>query len=62
MFSILPEFKEQYSRYIDLGKKYLSNQKIIVVGLTRNSESYLEENILAIDNIKSYCSKLSYFI
>lgn len=62
MFTILPEFEKQYKRYVDLGQKFLKNQRITVVGLARNIESILYDNVYSIDSLRDYCSNLSYFI
>jgi|LakMenE01Jun11ns_1017448.scaffolds.fasta_scaffold9933018_4 hypothetical protein len=62
MFTILPEFEKLYLDHIELGKNYLKDKNLTILGLARNIGNDLYENILSIDNIKKYCNNLSYFI
>lgn len=41
----MSEFHEKYHKLIDLGKQYLANQNIIILGLVRNAESKIDNNI-----------------
>lgn len=43
--NIYPEFTDQYKHYIEIGSKYLSNQKICVTGLTRNGADHIGEKL-----------------
>lgn len=62
MFSILPEFQDQYQTHIELGRKYIASQNITVLGLARNIGNVLYDNILTIDSLRKYCKNLTYFI
>lgn len=45
LLPLIPEFQDQYTKLIELGKQYLVHQKIIVLGLVRNLETKIEKNI-----------------
>lgn len=62
MFNILPEFADQYHKYVELGKDFIFDKNIVITGLTRNSSDYLYDNIKSINNIGLYCKNISYFI
>ena len=62
MFTILPEFETKYFYTIDLGKKFIQNKEIIIVGLVRNLGHILYENVASIVNLNLYCPKLHFFL
>lgn len=62
MITILPEFEKMYQDKISLGKEFLANKQIIIVGLVRNLENILYDNIYSISNIKEYCPKTHFFL
>lgn len=62
MFNILPEFADQYYKYLELGKKFISDKNIVITGLTRNSSNYLYDNIKSIYHLSQHCNSLNFFI
>ena len=62
MFTILPEFEKQYQQYVELGKEYIADKKIIIVGLVRNLQDDLYDNILSIEHLSKHCPNTHYFI
>jgi hypothetical protein len=62
LFSILPEFEEEYNKNIEIGGEFLSNKKIAILGLVRDVDSVLGHNIKYINQLSSMCERVSYFI
>lgn len=62
LFSILPEFENQYHKHLEIGKEYLLDKNIIITGLVRNLENKLYKNIVELDKLRSSCKNLTYFI
>lgn len=62
MFTILPEFKDQYYEYTSLGKNFAAKQNISIVGLVRNLEDKLINNISYINQLNPLFKKINYFI
>ncbi len=42
---VLSFYKTNYDEKVDSGQQYLLNQKIVIVGLCRNAETYIQQNI-----------------
>lgn len=59
---ILPEFKKEHEDKIELGKKYLDNKKIVIVGLTKNQETTLTSCLDQLSELHQFCKTLSCFI
>lgn len=62
MITILPEFEQLYFDKIELGKNFIKDKKIIILGLVRNLENSLYDNIVSISTISKYCSNISFFL
>lgn len=62
MITILPEFEQLYFDKIELGKNFIKDKKIIILGLVRNLENSLYDNVVSISTISKYCSNISFFL
>lgn len=62
MITILPEFEQLYFDKIELGKNFIKDKKIIILGLVRNLENSLYDNVVSISMISKYCSNISFFL
>lgn len=62
MFNILPEFKTQYFQQIDLGKQFVKNKNISIVGLARNLSDNLYTNIHYINQLSEFFQEINYFV
>lgn len=61
-FKLNPEFAESYRSYIELGKTYLKNKNIFVTGLIRNGETYIDNSITSLEQLRQYSKSLGYFV
>jgi hypothetical protein len=59
---ILPEFQKEYEEKIDLGKQYINNKKIVIVGLARNQSDTLISCLNQLGELHQLCKTLSCFI
>lgn len=62
MITILPEFEKLYFDKIRLGKDFIQDKKIIIVGLVRNLEHILYGNITSLTLLQRYCSNINFFL
>lgn len=62
MFTILPEFEKEYFNKINLGKVFIQNKQIIILGLVRNLSHVLYENISSITNLCFYSPRIHFFL
>lgn len=62
MITILPEFEQLYFDKIELGKNFIKDKKIIILGLVRNLENSLYDNVVSISTISKYCSDINFFL
>lgn len=62
MFTLLPEFADQYYEHVELGKNFAASQNISIVGLVRNLETSLKDNINYINQLAYFFKNVNYFI
>lgn len=62
MITILPEFEQLYFDKIRLGKNFIQDKQLIIVGLVRNLEHILYENITTLATLKRYCPDINFFL
>jgi hypothetical protein len=60
--SITPEFQQDYTEKINIGKEYVKDLSISILGLTRNNENRLKNVFTFFDDIKQYTKKTDIFI
>jgi len=59
---VQPNFIQSYNSYIELGQEFLKSQKVAIVGLARNVELILKNNIIKIINCFSIAQDYRLFI
>lgn len=62
MLTILPEFEKNYHSKIAIGKKFIANKNIAILGLARNLQHTLYDNLISISSISKYAKNVHYFI
>jgi hypothetical protein len=62
LFVVLPEFQEIYNYYTNIGKQEFINKDIVIVGLARNLEGKIKQNIHNLHNFFMHAKNISYFI
>lgn len=60
--NIYSEFRDQYYKYIDIGKKYLADQKVCVTGLIRNGAEHINDKFQFFHLLRNYCASLDVLI
>lgn len=61
-FRPTPAYENTYSTFVNKGKSYLSNKKIIVTGIARDIEKFLIPNIDKLNFLEEAAAEVQYFI
>jgi len=54
LFGILPEFIDSYNEKVEIGKEYLKDKKIAIIGLARNIEKKIDNFAITFNRLREH--------